>query len=144
MSRTYENYKFIRNFVQLEDVKMHSLDVKSLDGQHSSVTVNLQRSANDLVSENGVKKVEIFLRTHIYFKEEGPWEIELVYKGICSSKKEVSQEELLEYANKQVVSLLLPYARECVTSVLSRMQMAPYYLPTMDILGSIEENFIYL
>lgn len=133
----FEEYKLIKNSIQLVDVDLVSLECKKLDGNSRKLGFKLERAVNKLES----RKVEIFLRVTINFEEEPPFYLTLEYKGICNSKDDnIVEDSLIEYADTQVVPLLLPYARECISNTLLRMKLPVFNLPTMDILRSMTEN----
>jgi preprotein translocase subunit SecB len=137
---TLDYYKLIRNNVQLTKVELISMECYKRDVklEEKQITLKLQSGVNLLDS----KKAEAILRTIVGWEEEeeGPFLFTIVYRGICESKGEAEGEEFEEYVSHQVVSLLLPYARECVATTLARMNLPIYTIPTMDVLGSLHAN----
>ncbi|MGE9751344.1 protein-export chaperone SecB [Bacillus inaquosorum] len=136
---TFEYYKLIKTAVQLREVKLDSINCTLLDA--SSKNRNLSLELNRHVEVISDREAHIKLHAKVHFKEEGPFSIDVVYFG----KTELLDENLdkryfEEYNLNSVVPLLLPYARECVSSLISRMGFPVYTIPTMDILESLNEN----
>ncbi|MDX6045519.1 MULTISPECIES: protein-export chaperone SecB [Bacillus cereus group] len=146
---TLEYYKIIRYNIQLRDVRLISSKFENLiasksDTEKINEHITLQlKSDVKLLNE---RKAEIILHAWIGFdeKEEGqaPFSFEVVYGGLCvvATDEELSPETLKKQAYDQVVPLLLPYVREFVSSTLSRMKLPIYYLPTVDVLNTLEAN----
>ncbi len=134
-----EYYKVIRNSVQLVDVELVALECIKNEVTKQKVEVELKFSR--AVTLRDSKNAEILLKTTVATKEEKPlFSFNLVYKGICISTSEISEQEFQNYLNDQVVPLLMPYARECVASTMARMKLTPYTIPTMDVLQSLIAN----
>jgi preprotein translocase subunit SecB len=133
---TLEYYKLIRNNVQLRDVELLSLECHKNDGEDKDIVLELSRAVNIIKSD----EAEIQLQAKVRFVNEGPFEFDMVYKGVCFTLNELKEEDFKEYAYEQVVPLLLPYARECIASTMARMGLSIYTIPTMDILASLELN----
>lgn len=130
-----EYYKLIRYSVDLQDIRLKSLRCQRLDGENRNIVLKLQRNVEIV---DGRAKID--LSAIVTFEEEGPFYIETELEGLCVPTLEISEEELKEYAYEQVTPLLLPYVREIVTNALSRMDLPIYYIPTMDVLKSLEAN----
>jgi preprotein translocase subunit SecB len=135
-----EYYQLIRNEVKLIDVELVSLQcAKNQNEQEENedkILLKLHREVK-LISE---REAEIFLRAVVGFENDGPFLFDLRYKGLCISVGELQDEDFEKYAYEQVVPLLLPYARECVSSTMARMALPIYTIPTMDVLQTIEVN----
>lgn len=137
---TLEYYKMIKNSVKLVEVELLSMncykrDTGKKEDKGGEVHILLQRDVNLISSD----QVEIILKSRIGI-EDGPFEFNIVYKGLCVSSMELSNHQLEQYAYDQIVPLLLPYLRECVASTMARMRLPIFTLPTMDVLDSIEAN----
>lgn len=136
---TFEYYKLIRNKVQLHKVELLSMNCFKQDQvkkDKQEVQIAFHRNINALSDD----KIEIILKSRIGI-EEGLFQFDITYKGICfSTDKSISRVQLEQYAYDQVVPLLLPYVRECVASTMARMGLPIFTLPTMDILDAIEAN----
>lgn len=130
-----EYYELIRYSVDLQDIRLKSLQCQRLDGENRNIVLKLQRNVEVV---DGRAKID--LSAIVTFEEEGPFYIETELEGLCVPTREISEEELKEYAYEQVTPLLLPYVREIVTNALSRMDLPIYYIPTMDVLKSLEAN----
>lgn len=133
-----EEYKLVKYSVQLEDVELIELLCKKLNGNSNNLHLSV-KPITKLVSDN---KVDIFLQVKISFKEndQGPFEIDMTYKGVCYSEGDYVGQKLENVAYDLTPSLLLPYARECVSSMMSKMNLPVFYLPTIDVLQTISEN----
>ncbi|PEK36076.1 MULTISPECIES: protein-export chaperone SecB [Bacillus cereus group] len=141
---TFEYYKLIRNNVQLQDVRLisiecHNLISESNEGESREVAVRVKRNV-ELLDDNCA---EITMQAWIGFDDqEGPFEFTIVYGGLCVSDESLVPEEFKKYAYDQVVPLLLPYVRECVSSTMARMNLPIFYLPTLDVLETLKVNEI--
>ncbi|UDB47310.1 protein-export chaperone SecB [Bacillus safensis] len=134
-----EYYKIVKNSVQLEEVKLKSVKCEILDdkSKNRDLSLSIKRGVN-VVSDT---KAEIFMKATISFKEEAPFFIEVLYQGETRRLDEnISHEDFEEYTYNSVVPLLLPYAREYVADLLSRMDFPVYTIPTIDILQTLKEN----
>jgi len=138
-----EYYKLIRNSIQLQDVRLLSLEFRSNDWEKerpkSGISLQIHRSAQVLDE----RRAEINLQVGISFKEDkGPFNANITYGGLCVATQELNEEEFKEYVYEQVVPLLLPYVRECVSSTLAKMRLPIFYLPTIDVLETLKKNKI--
>ncbi|ASI84721.1 hypothetical protein FORC48_3641 [Bacillus cereus] len=147
MKETMEYYKIIRYHIQLKDVRLISLQCKNFitddtEEVNKRVSVKMTREVK-LVND---RHAEILLHTKVGFKEEdqlkAPFSIDITYGGLCYAipEADLTVEEFEQYAYDQVVPLLLPYVRECVSNNLARMQLPIFYLPTMDVIKTMESN----
>jgi preprotein translocase subunit SecB len=136
---TYEYYKLIRNSVQLFDAELVSMNCINRKDQNQDGEVNvpivLQREVK-IVEDD---RAEIYLRAQVG-SEEAPFYFDIVYKGVCVAFTDLDKNQFEQYAYDQVVPLLLPYTRECVSSTMARMDLPIFTIPTMDILDSMEAN----
>ncbi|ATX83771.1 hypothetical protein CU084_06575 [Bacillus velezensis] len=64
----------------------------------------------------------------------------MVYSAVCNLSDPSKEDEFEKYTYDQVVPLLLPYVRECVASMLSRMGLPIFTIPTIDVLKTLEVN----
>jgi len=85
-------------------------------------------------------KAVIYLKVTLGRKQDYPFYIDIVHKGLCYSNGEVKDGELEKYANDQIIPLLLPYARESVSSIMTKMNLPVYTIPTIDVLGTLKVN----
>lgn len=136
MQMDFDKYKTIKNHVQLQEVELVSLACERLAGNNTEIQMNTERKI-DVINE---KTVEIFLRVNIDFESDAPFRMTVVYKGTCVSLVDINEETLKNYAFSIAVSLLLPYARECVASTMARMGLPVFNLPTIDILATLQGN----
>ncbi|MGX5648437.1 protein-export chaperone SecB [Bacillus cereus] len=140
----FEKYKLMRYSIQLKDVRLISLNCNNhvIDNKEDfskKISIRMHREIKLISSE----EIEIFLRILVDFKDEnGPFTVDVTYAGICKAIKELSETDFKEYAYEQVVPLLLPYIRECVSNTISRMRLPIFYLPTIDVLQTFEVNQI--
>ncbi|MED1607741.1 protein-export chaperone SecB [Cytobacillus kochii] len=134
-----EYYNFIRNSIQLVDAELISMTCKSDKSFQSENEIEIpmlfQRRV-ELISQN---KMEIYLRAEVGMKD-GPFYFDIEYRGKCLALSEIEEKEFERYSLDQVVPLLLPYVRECVTSTMAKMDLPIYTIPTMDVLGTLEVN----
>ncbi|MBY9079571.1 protein-export chaperone SecB [Paenibacillus sp. CGMCC 1.18879] len=140
MEEVWEYYKLIRYNIQLENVELFSMECESFnipEGDGSiSIRIGLEIRSQILDEDTA----EIFLRTTLDFEDDGPFYIKIVYRGVCSQNGNLTEEEFKSQAEDQTVPLLLPYVREYVSDVITRMGYPPYYLPTMDVMQSLASN----
>ncbi|MFD2618617.1 protein-export chaperone SecB [Terrilactibacillus laevilacticus] len=134
----YEAYKCIVNSVQLEKVELVSMNCTQKKKERTgnvSVSVRFKRKV-ELIDD---KTALIFLHTKV---GEGscPFDFEIVYSGKCKCKNDSTTSTFEEYAEAQVIPLLLPYVRECIASTLARMGLPIFTIPTIDVLNSFEAN----
>ncbi|MGB2993566.1 MAG: protein-export chaperone SecB [Paenisporosarcina sp.] len=142
---TSEYYKIIRNSVQLAEVTLVSMncfrnfkDSEEVEGDEPKshhVQLAFKRKVNLL----STKHAEIFLLTKVGV-DEGPFEFEIEYRGICFLTNEISETAFEQYVYDQVVPLLMPYVRECIASTMARMDLPIFTIPTIDILDTLEVN----
>lgn len=144
MVETLEYYKMINNSIQFLNAELVSLNCikHDFDSKEESekdidfeVKILLRREVN-IVSEN---KADIFLHSKVGIPD-GPFDFDVTYKGLCVTNQELNKNSFEQYAYNQVVPLLLPYVRECISSTMARMGLPIFTLPTIDVLDSIEAN----
>lgn len=136
MIMDFNQYKLIANTVQLTEVELESLECNRLPGNGTKIILQIERKV-DLIDSSTAR---IFLRSTVKFEANAPCFVAVVYKGICRSYGEIVDEKLREFAFYQVVPLLLPYARECIATNMTKMGLSPFILPTMDVIKSLEVN----
>ncbi|MED4705224.1 protein-export chaperone SecB [Bacillus velezensis] len=132
-------YTLCANSVQLDEVKLEQMNCinRGLENRvENEVEISLQRRV-ELIDSS---KAEIALRARVGFEEEGPFFFDIVYSGICNLSDPSKEDEFEKYTYDQVVPLLLPYVRECVASMLSRMGLPIFTIPTIDVLKTLEVN----
>jgi preprotein translocase subunit SecB len=110
-------------------------DIEDISEGDKGVKILLQRDVR-LISED---KVELILHSKVGIPN-GLFEFDIVYKGYCEKNIEMSKPQFEQYAYDQVVPLLLPYVRECISSTMARMGIPIFTLPTIDVLDSLEAN----
>lgn len=136
---TFEYYKLIKYHVQLLDISLVELICKqSEESEDEKLNLRVRLATKSLIVSE--KKVEVFLRVNLDFEKSGPFDIQVEYKGVCETSEDITDEELENQAKDLTVSLLLPYARECISTTMNRMGISPILLPTMDILNSMAAN----
>ncbi|KGR80631.1 hypothetical protein CD30_19600 [Ureibacillus massiliensis 4400831 = CIP 108448 = CCUG 49529] len=138
-NKTLEYYKLIRNSVQFIDVELLKLDCEKRTeelGDGRGVSLSLGRDVLN-VKDN---EAELILNVELI----GPndiFKIDLTYKGLCRNmNSDISKAQFEQYAYDQIVPLLLPYARECISNTLMRMKLPIFLLPTIDVLDTLEVN----
>lgn len=139
-----EYYKLINNSIQFLDVELVSLncvkreiEIVPEEAKDSDFEVKiLMRREVQLISEN---EANIFLHSKVGIPD-GLFDFEITYKGLCITTRELDAPSFEQYAYNQVVPLLLPYVRECISSTMARMGIPVFTLPTIDVLDSIGEN----
>lgn len=141
---TLEYYKIIKNKVQFVHAELVSMNcVKNeVTPEHEGeeeksyeVKISMSREVGTVL-EN---KADFFLHSKVGIPE-GPFDFEITYKGVCIATDELDKVSFEQYVYNQIVPLLLPYVRECVSSTMARMSLPIFTLPTMDILDSLEAN----
>lgn len=87
------------------------------------------------------KKGKAYLKTIVEgIQEDEPmFKIEVVYEGICESKKSVDKEELKFYLEIQSIPMLWSFARETINNIMVKMELKPVLLPTLNITDMINE-----
>ncbi|MGE6857469.1 protein-export chaperone SecB [Bacillus pumilus] len=132
-------YAIVRNSVQLLDVKMTSLKCEILDAESKKRDLALTVERNvKLLSDTSAL---ISMNVKVHFKDSGPFFIELTYEGKTElSDESLDRDKFEEYNYHSVVPLLLPYARECVANLMSRMDFPIYTIPTIDVLETMKQN----
>jgi len=135
--QAWNQYKFAKFHIQMNDVEMVSLKCENYGEEQPSRSLKtIFKTKSELVDDLCC----IYLKVELSFEEKGPFSIEVEYKGTCEQSGELADKQFLELSEGQTVSLLLPYARESISSALARMKLPIYYLPTLDILESIKLN----
>ncbi|MHC8514499.1 protein-export chaperone SecB [Sporosarcina sp. ITBMC105] len=139
-----EYYKTIKNSVQLFDAELIKLNCsknESLgkkghnEGEKLEVKITLNREVK-LISDS---EAYIYLHSEVGITD-GPFNFEITYRGLCLTREKIDESSFEEYAYNQVVPLLLPYVRECVSSTMARMGLPIFTLPTIDVLNTMEAN----
>ncbi|AGK52056.1 protein-export chaperone SecB [Bacillus sp. 1NLA3E] len=136
---TYDYYKLAFNSIQLEKAHLEKMKCinRGLDGiEDNQLEIKLTRKI-DLIDDS---RAAIRLKAIVGFEEEGPFLFDIVYYGECVLCDKSQKEKFEEYSYDQIVPLLLPYVRECVSSTLARMELPIFTIPIIDVIGSIEEN----
>lgn len=141
---TLEYYKIIKNSIQFVEAELVSMncvkrDVVATDDEDSSESYEVKISLSREVGKVADSTAEIFLHSKIGIPE-GPFNFEITYKGWCIATQDIDEVSFEQYAHTQIVPLLLPYVRECVSSTMARMGLPIFTLPTLDVLNSIEAN----
>lgn len=134
-------YNLIRTNVQILNVELVTLECRKSENISGELDVdlNIERKVGSIDKEKG----EIYLESKFEAKNEDGVMISVfsVFKGYCKSTSDTLEEEdFKSYLYEQVVPLLLPYARECIASTMTRMNLQPFYIPTMDVLSSLKVN----
>ncbi len=138
----YNYYKMVRYNIQLNDVELVEMECKSnyqnldSEGEGELKLSTFLETKSELVGE----ECHIFMRVTLDFESDGPFYIKLAYKGVCVQNGSLDAEIFKVQSEEQAATFLLPYLRECVSNILSRMQYPIYYLPTIDILESMRAN----
>lgn len=131
-----EEYKLVKNNIQLIQVELDALECRKLDGKSRAINLSLTRE----LGAYEINKQEVFLKAKVDFDDDAPFYINISYKGVCKNVGEIEEEKFKDYVYDQIVPLLLPYAREAIANILSRMDLPIFYLPTIDILNTISAN----
>ncbi len=133
-----QRYELIKNNVQLKNVELFKLHCTKKTGTNKTIKLGIERKVEVVDLSQGL----IFLTVDIDFENEGPFSLSLVLKGSCTATNisDITEEEYEKYLFSLTVPLLLPYARECISNMTSRMNLPAFYLPTMDILESLSAN----
>lgn len=139
---TLDYYKLMNNSIQFLDVELVSMncikrEIDPTEAQDMDYEVKISMTREvQLISED---KAHIFLHSKVGI-ENGPFDFDITYKGLCVTTKELDAPSFEQYAYNYVVPLLLPYVRECIGSTMARMGLPIFTLPTIDVLDTIEEN----
>lgn len=136
-SFSFEEAIIAKNSIQLLNVSLHELICSRGEGEDTKLNVRFQHRVGQIDDDN---RLQIYLKVDVGFEKNGPFNITCVHEGLVKSAEEIDEEDLIQYADNQIVPLLLPYARECIASTLIRMQLPPYTLPTIDVLKTIAIN----
>ncbi|HZK25187.1 MAG TPA: hypothetical protein VFC74_07340, partial [Oscillospiraceae bacterium] len=126
----------IKDSIQLVDARLIYLQCELLSGNDNFITTTFERNV-ELISD---KDANIYLSTTLEFEKDSQFSLHCIHKGHCLATLDLNEVEFERYLYSIAVPLLLPYARECVANTMIRMGLAPYNLPTMDILLSDESN----
>ncbi|MCY8103438.1 protein-export chaperone SecB [Bacillus velezensis] len=140
---TLEYYNLIKNSMQLKKVYLKSLNCINNGLTDKNRAYKIALTVNRKVETISRNLVEIQLATEVNFGEEDEaFSFEIVYQGVCELREEVEidETEFEEFAYDQAVPLLLPYARECLSSTLARMNLPVYNIPTIDVLETLKQN----
>lgn len=136
-------YKMIRYNIQLADVELVEMECKKNDDFENEKELQL-KSLVETKSELVDGECFIYSRVILDFNGEepgeGPFFIKVAYRGVCIQNGSLDEETFKTQSEEQAVTFLLPYLRECVSELLSRMKLPIYYLPTLDVLQSMKAN----
>lgn len=139
MDKLLEEYKIARNSIQLIDVELMVLNCEkniSVDKEGKGLSLEIKREVGDIDNN----KLDAFLHVDIIGPDE-IFKIHLILRGICNrGNREITDNQFKEYAHSQIVPLLLPYARECISNTLIRMKLPNFHLPTIDVLETLKAN----
>lgn len=139
MDKLLEEYIIAKNSIQLIDVELMVLNCEkniSFKNEGIGLSLEVKREVGD-ISED---VLDAFLHVDIIGPDE-LFKIHLVLRGICNRcNKDITDNRFKEYAQSQIVPLLLPYAREFISNTLTRMKLPIFYLPTIDVLETLKVN----
>lgn len=141
MEEIWKYYQLIRFNIQLEEVELMEMQCEKFeisDISDEPVPMKLGIEVRSALQDE--KTIETFLRVTIDFEKNKPFFVRVIYKGVFSQNGALDEDNFRSQAEDQAVPLLLPYIREYVSDVISRMGYSPYYLPTIDVLKSLASN----
>ncbi|NMA69840.1 MAG: hypothetical protein GX958_10540 [Desulfitobacterium sp.] len=138
----FDYYKLIRNSTQLVDAQLLSISATRKEMIEGEISINLKLDRDVSIEDEiygQIYLIAIVEGIHEGSKDE-VFTLNIKYRGLCKKHNEVSSEKYKKYLYDQVVPLLLPYARECISESMRRMGLEPFYIPTMDVLSSVKAN----
>lgn len=141
MSETIREYRIAANAIQLLDVRLKDVEITSKEDvqvgdEKANVSIKFKRGVEEVDSDTayGVLEVHFFEKTDLF-------SVKFKYLGTIKKLSEsIETEKFLSYANKQVVPLLLPYARVKLSQFLLDMKLPNFEIPTIDVINSIRIN----
>lgn len=139
---TMEYYKLIRNQINLKKVQLVSVNCKSQDLEKDKVDLEIPIALKRNVQIETENMAVFTLKARIG-SENTPFFFEAEFKGVCvvaDEKVDLDKQHFEQYTYDQIVPLLLPYVRECLASMLARMGLPIFTLPTIDVLETLEAN----
>jgi preprotein translocase subunit SecB len=94
--------------------------------------VNLQLNVSDINIDSNTLQAQTILNVKV---DPEPRSFELFIKlvGLFSYSSEYKREEVQQYLQHGSISVLLPYARELVTSLCTRLQIPIVMLPLIQL-----------
>lgn len=134
---------FERNAIQLIEVELwnvlfsnnreHMIEDTQLDFELHTRTVGVTSS-----------EIDIFLLAIIGDEEKTGFSMHIEYRGrVNSTKEDILNEELEEYAQQNIIPMLLPYIREISSALISRTKLPTLMLPTLDVINHIKNRKNY-
>lgn len=139
MDKLLEEYIIAKNSIQLIDVELMVLNSEkniAVEKEGKGLSLEIKREVGAI--DGNV--LDAFLHVDIVGPDD-LFKIHLVLRGICNRfDLEITDNKFKEYAHSQIVPLLLPYARECISNTLNRMKLPIFYLPTIDVLDTLKVN----
>lgn len=123
--------------IQLESIRIVSLNCFVDDEFDNSNNESIKVETNignygEVINETEGKA---FLKTGVEGKkdEQVVFSIEIIYEGICSSKKAIDKEEYEFFLEVQSIPMLWSYARETINNIMLKMGLKPILLPVLNI-----------
>ncbi|EOD01147.1 protein-export chaperone SecB [Caldisalinibacter kiritimatiensis] len=128
--------------IQLKTIRVVSLscfvddNYHSLDNEKIKVETNIGNYGEVISDTEG----KTYLKTKIQGKKEDQvvFQIEVVYEGLCISKKILDKKEYEFFLKVQSIPMLWSYTRETVNNIMVKMGLKPILLPVLNITEIIQ------
>lgn len=140
----FEEFKFARNNVQIEDVflvELHADIIDQIEGGYTNV-LGLFKTIKYINKQvvHGYLKATVKL-----VKEDGEahTDFSVTYKGIFKCIEELREDDFIKYVDLQMLPLLLPYIRSTISHTSADMGInPPIQIPTLDVIKTIKSNLV--
>ena len=134
-----DKQKVVPHPVQLREVITEKINCKRTGGYKPDISLRVDFGLKAKTINS--KQAYAYLKIKIYFDEEPQiFSLEIVVRGKLENENSTSRAKMKQFAEKQSLPLLLPWAREEVASLTRRMGFPPLLLPLIDVYETIRIN----
>ena len=130
--------------VQLQNIFTIEIVAKRfpVDFPSFPISPNVGLNVSEIHVDEEKLQAQVILDMHVEFAEEPrPFEISFRLLGSFTYTKEYNTEALHLFLNQGSLSIILPFARELLTSLCIRLQIPPLLLPLIQLTPPPENQF---
>lgn len=114
--------------IQLKQIAAKRLMAELVEVERSQIKIKMKNWC-ELTSETEAEaNVQIILKNA---KDETF--LDIIYFGKCEAQPGTDKEQLRHFAEVQSITLLWPYLREAISTIMTKMGLPPLFLPTLDV-----------
>lgn len=134
--------ELIQHELQLKQVDLISINMKkNLDHKTFNTTVSIPLSVelnHEVLNErSGYSIIEVKVGN-----EETPFKIEIMQRGLFETENAINANVFSKFLEVQGLKILWSYVRQSIFDITAKSGLAPYMLPTLDVLATLEKTNI--